>query len=53
MRDHIDPQESRLWDRARFNLMLLYGGRRAGSNNAPGNPEAAGAAPFGVVGLDL
>jgi len=30
IRDQIDPHEARLWDRARLNLMLLYGGRRGG-----------------------
>ena len=30
IRDQIDLHEARLWDRARLNLMLLYGGRRGG-----------------------
>jgi len=39
-------QESRLWDRARLNLMLLYGGHRGGSNGQ-GNGSGVATSPFG------
>ncbi len=35
VRDQTDVQESRLWDRARLNLMLLYGGWRSGGSHLP------------------
>ncbi len=46
VRDQADLQESRLWDRARLNLMLLYGGHRSCST---GQSNASGIAtqPFG------
>jgi hypothetical protein len=47
VREQIDFQESRLWERARLNLMLLYGGRRGGSGNGQGNPSSVAASPFG------
>lgn len=44
-RDQCDLLESRLWDRARLNLMLLYGGHRSVSD-AQGNPSGIANCPF-------
>ncbi|MGC8640373.1 MAG: hypothetical protein ACP5XB_10915 [Isosphaeraceae bacterium] len=52
-KDPIDSQESRLWDRARFNLMLLYGGRRGGDNNAQGTTAIMTGGAFATVDLDI
>jgi hypothetical protein len=46
VREQADLQESRLWDRARLNLMLLYGGQRSGSNGQ-GNASGIATCPFG------
>jgi len=46
VREQADRQESRLWDRARLNLMLLYGGHRGGSNGQ-GNGSGVATNPFG------
>jgi len=46
VREQADLQESRLWDRARLNLMLLYGGHRGGSNGQ-GNGSGVATSPFG------
>ena len=46
VREQADLQESRLWDRARLNLMLLYGGHRGGSNGQ-GNGSGVATNPFG------
>jgi hypothetical protein len=46
VREQADLQESRLWDRARLNLMLLYGGQRGGSNGQ-GNASGVATSPFG------
>jgi len=46
VREQADLQESRLWDRARLNLMLLYGGHRGGSNGQ-GNGNGVATSPFG------
>jgi len=40
IRDQIDPHEARLWDRARLNLMLLYGGLYAGRRGGLGCGQA-------------
>ena len=53
IRDQIDLQESRLWDRARFNLMLLYGGRRGGITIPPASTAVGGSAPFGAVDVEI
>lgn len=34
--NQFEFQEARLWDRARSNLMLLYGGRREGASTGRG-----------------
>jgi len=46
VREQADLQESRLWDRARLNLMLLYGGQRNGSTGQ-GNASGIATCPFG------
>jgi hypothetical protein len=52
-RDQLDSQESRLWDRARLNLMLLYGGRRGTSSTEQVSGSGGIAGPFGNVVLDI
>jgi len=52
-RDQIDLQESRLWDRARLNLLLLYGGRRGGVNSVPSPGTNSTASPFGSGDIEL
>jgi hypothetical protein len=45
LREPINFYEARLWDRARLNLTLLYGGQRGGGRPASGagrNPETCG-----------
>jgi hypothetical protein len=49
----MDMQESRLWDHARFNLMLLYGGRRGGGNNVQGSNAIAAAGSLCAADLDI
>jgi len=46
VREQADLQESRLWDRARLNLKLLYGGHR-GASDGQGNGSGVAASPFG------
>ncbi|QEH34126.1 hypothetical protein OJF2_26610 [Aquisphaera giovannonii] len=46
VRDETDVLESRLWDRARLNLLLLYGGLRSGAANAKVMPPPGGAGPL-------
>jgi len=53
VRDQIDLQESRLWDRARMNLMLLYGGRRGCGPSGQASASSTGKRPFGPGELDL
>jgi len=53
IRDQIDLHEARLWDRARLNLMLLYGGRRGGLGCGQGNAASAVGTPFGNGELEL
>jgi hypothetical protein len=53
VRDQIDLQESRLWDRARLNLMLLYGGRRGTMTTPQAGTAVGGSAPFGAVDVDI
>jgi hypothetical protein len=48
----VDLQESRLWDRARLNLMLLYGGHRGGSNGQ-GNANSIVTCPFGNGAIEI
>ena len=40
IRDQIDLHEARLWDRARLNLMLLYGGLYGGRRGDLGCGQA-------------
>ncbi|WP_165222948.1 hypothetical protein [Aquisphaera insulae] len=47
--DQSDRLEARLWDRARFNLMLLYGGRRGTSIGATSGTAAVGPSSFTVA----
>jgi len=49
--DQFEFQETRLWDRARSNLMLLYGGRRGGGSTGQGAGNNGGNALFGNVDL--
>jgi hypothetical protein len=51
--DPFEFQESRLWDRARSNLMLLYGGRRGGSGAGQVTANTTGSGLFGNVDLKL
>jgi hypothetical protein len=46
-------QEARLWDRARLNLMLLYGGRRSGACNGQGGVTNGVSSSFGCGDLEL
>jgi len=46
VRDETDLLESRLWDRARLNLLLLYGGLRGGATNAKSANTTGGIGPF-------
>ena len=52
-RDVLDIQEARLWDHARLNLLLLYGGRRGGGCNAHGSGNDAATSPFGNREADV
>ena len=50
--------EARLWDRARLNLMLLYGGRRSGACNGQGGVKKGGvkkgvSSSFGCGDLEI
>ena len=51
--DQFDFQETRLWDRARSNLMLLYGGRRGGGGSGQGAVNTSGNSLFGNVDLKI
>jgi hypothetical protein len=51
--DQFDFQETRLWDRARSNLMLLYGGRRGGGSPGQGTANNGGNSLFGNVDLNI
>ena len=51
IRDQINLHEARLWDRARLNLMLLYGGRRGDLGCGQDNTASGGGTPFGNVEL--
>jgi hypothetical protein len=53
IRDQVDLHEARLWDRARLNLMLLYGGRRGGLGCGQGNAASGGGTRFGRGELEL
>ncbi|MFO0890733.1 MAG: hypothetical protein U0790_16510 [Isosphaeraceae bacterium] len=53
VRDQIDLQESRLWDRARLNLMLLYGGRKGGYVNSQVSASGGSGSPFGPTDLEI
>jgi len=46
VREQAERQESRLSDRARLNLLLLYGGHRAVSNGQD-NGSGVATSPFG------
>jgi len=52
-RDQLDVQESRLWDRARLNLMLLYGGRRGGGVSGQIGASSVGTSSFGPVDMEI
>lgn len=52
VREQADLQESRLWDRARLNLMLLYGGHRGGSTGQ-GNASGVSTCPFGNGAVEI
>lgn len=52
VREQPDLQESRLWDRARLNLMLLYGGHRSGSNGQ-GNASGIVSCPLGNGAVEI
>ena len=45
--------EARLWDRARLNLMLLYGGRRSGACNGQGGVKNGVSSSFGCGDLKI
>jgi hypothetical protein len=45
--------EARLWDRARLNLMLLYGGRRPGGCHGPGVVKNGVSSSFGCGDLEI
>jgi hypothetical protein len=51
--DPLEFHESRLWDRARSNLMLLYGGRRGGSSAGQVTANTTGSGLFGNVDLKI
>ena len=51
--DQFDFQETRLWDRARSNLMLLYGGRRRGGGSGQGAVNTSGNSLFGNGDLKI
>jgi hypothetical protein len=51
-REQADLLESRLWDRARLNLMLLYGGHRGGSESQ-GNSSSIASSPFGTSSVEV
>jgi hypothetical protein len=51
--DPFEFQESRLWDRARSNLTLLYGGRRGGSGAGQVTVNTSGSGLFGNVDLKI
>jgi hypothetical protein len=51
--DPIEFQDSRLWDRARSNLTLLYGGRRGGSGGGQVTVNTAASGLFGNVDLKI
>jgi hypothetical protein len=53
IRDQIDLHEARLWDRARLNLVLLYGGRRGGLGFGQANAGSGGGASCGNSDLKL
>ncbi len=53
VRDQLDLQESRLWDRARLNLMLLYGGRRGGGVGGQIGASSVSTSSFGPVDLEI
>jgi len=52
-RDQADLQETRLWDRARSTLLLLYGGRRGGGGTGQGVPNNGGNSFFGNIDLEI
>ena len=52
-RDQIDLQEARLWDRARLNLLLLYGGRRGGVNSSQSSGNSSTTSPFGSGEIEI
>jgi len=51
--DQFEFQETRLWDRARSNLMLLYGGRRGAGNAVQAAVNPSGKSLFGNVDLKI
>jgi hypothetical protein len=53
VRDQLSLEEARLWDRARVNLVLLYGGRRACRGHGQASGTKSGTSPFGNAGSGL
>jgi len=51
--DQYEFHETRLWDRARSNLMLLYGGRRGGGITGQVVANNGGNSLFGNVDLKI
>jgi len=51
--DPFEFQETRLWDRARSNLMLLYGGRRGAGSALQGVVNPGGKSLFGNIDLKI
>jgi hypothetical protein len=51
--DPFEFQETRLWDRARSNLLLLYGGRRGGRSPGQATVSNNGSGLFGNVDLKI
>jgi len=51
--DQFEFQEARLWDRARSNLLLLYGGRRGGAGNGQVVVNTSGGGFFGNVDMKI
>jgi len=51
--DPFDFQQTRLWDQARSNLLLLYGGRRRGVSPSQVVVSNSGTGIFGNVDLKI
>ena len=53
VRDQASLSEARLWDRARANLMLLYGGRRGCPGYGQATVNRSGVSPFDFADADI